>query len=208
MGKIYIIRHAQSIANEERRYSGNPKEDRGLSNLGKAQAQKIGEFFASKNIKHIYSSPFLRAQETANAIAKKCKVAKINLVDKFKEHECGDWNGKTELEIKERYPEAWAGWHRDPENNPIPGGETLREIQLRALPELYAILKKHAKEDVVIVTHYAVLNVLICSLIASLGNFRSFDSGNGTIAEFEIENVPRLKSYISHVDKLESGEEK
>ena len=208
MGKIYIIRHAQSIANEQRRYSGNSSEDQGLSKLGKAQAEKIGKFFISKNIKQIYSSPFLRAEQTANAIATKCKINKIHLVEKFKEHECGDWNGKTEIEIKEKYPQAWAGWHTDPENNPIPGGETLREIQLRALPELYTILKKHPNEDVVIVTHYAVLNVLICSLIASLGNFRSFDSGNGTIAEFEMENVPRLKSYISHVDKLEIGEEK
>ncbi|MBI5046385.1 histidine phosphatase family protein, partial [Candidatus Micrarchaeota archaeon] len=81
---------------------------------------------------------------------------------------------------------------------PIPLGETLFDVQARALPEFEKIVKKHKGQTIVIVTHYCVLNVLICALIASLANFRSFDSGTGTVAELELNNVPRLKSYTMH----------
>ncbi|MBI5227426.1 histidine phosphatase family protein [Candidatus Micrarchaeota archaeon] len=197
MGIIYIIRHAQSIANKKRIYNSNLNKDEGLSDLGKKQLKALVKLFKSKRtmrISVIYSSPFPRAIRTAQAIAK-ATGSKMEITESFRELDCGGWDGKTEKEIMEKFPEAWSGWHNDPENNPIPGGESLFEVQARVMPEFLKIAKRHNDGQIIIVTHYCVLNVILCSLISSLGNFRCFDSGNATIAKLKMNNVPRLEGY-------------
>ena len=193
--KIYLIRHCQSEANVKRLYNCTISDDNGLTDIGKTEATKLGEFFSKTEIVKIYTSPFPRALQTAAAIATFQNI-KPEIIENFKELECGEWNGKGEDEIMSRYPEAWKGWHYDPQNNPIPGGETLLEVQARVLPEFERIIKNHKEGNIVIVTHYCIFNVILCSLFSSLANFRSFDTHNGTVAEISMENVPRLKFYF------------
>ncbi|MFN7991220.1 MAG: histidine phosphatase family protein [Candidatus Micrarchaeia archaeon] len=196
MGSIYVIRHCQSIANSRRIYNCTIKGDEGLTELGKAQAAELAGHFAGRKVAKVYSSPFLRTRQTAERIAGAVGSV-VELVEQFGELGCGDWDGRSESEIIEGFPDAWKGWHYDPQNNPIPGGETLLEVQARVLPEFERLAKRHASEDFAIVTHYCVLNVIVCSLVSSLASFRSFDTGNGTVAEISMENVPRLRSFGS-----------
>lgn len=196
--KIYLIRHCQSNANARRQYNCSMKDDDGLSETGKTQAMELARFFSGIKIKSVYVSPFLRTRQTADIIARHLKT-EIEIDENFRELDCGEWNGKTEDEIKEKFPEEWRGWHYDPQNNPIPRGETLFEIEARVLPRFQHIIREHKNEDIAIVTHYCVFNVVMCSLFSSLANFRSFDTTNGTVAEIAMENVPRLRRYISPV---------
>lgn len=192
---LYLVRHAKSIANEKRLYSSRAETDEGLSEFGKEQAREVAEFFKSKEISKIYSSPFRRTIQTAEMIAKATNQNKINEVEELKELNCGDWEGHTETEIEKKFPEAWKGWHVDPQNNPIPKGESLIEVQARALPVLNKIIKENRGKEIIVVTHYCVFNTLLCSLISGLGNFRCFDTSNGTVARIIVENVPRLNVY-------------
>lgn len=196
--KIYVIRHCESKANAKRQYSCSIKDDEGLSDLGKIQARELAGFFSGIDIKKIYASPFLRTRQTADAIARYIKT-EMDIDENFRELDCGEWNGKTEDEIKEKFPNEWNGWHYDPQNNPIPKGESLFEIEARVLPQFQRIIKEHNNENVAIVTHYCIFNVLMCSLFSSLANFRCFDTTNGSVAEIAMENVPRLKRYISPI---------
>ncbi|MFH1520363.1 MAG: histidine phosphatase family protein [Candidatus Micrarchaeota archaeon] len=196
--KVYIIRHCQSKANSKRQYSCSIKDDDGLSDLGKTQARELAGFFSGIKIKKIYASPFLRTRQTADAIARYIKT-EIDVDESFRELDCGEWDGKTEDEIREKFPDEWKGWHYDPQNNPIPKGESLLEIGTRVLPRFHHIIREHKDENIIIVTHYCVFNVIMCSLFSSLANFRSFDTANGTVAEIVMENVPRLKEYTSSV---------
>ena len=198
--EVYLIRHCQSKANAKRRYNCSIKDDEGLSDIGKMQARELAGTLSGIPIKKIYSSPFLRTRQTADAIARYLKIG-IEIDEKFAEMDCGEWDGRTEDEIKEKFPEIWKGWHYDPQNNPIPGGETLLEIQARVLPRFQNLVRGHPNESIAIVTHYCVFNVVMCSLFSSLANFRSFDTTNGTLAEIAMENVPRLKKYIGLVQK-------
>jgi broad specificity phosphatase PhoE len=194
MALVYIIRHCQSKANLERRYNCTPAEDEGLSDEGVIEAEGVAGIFRGRPLGHVYTSPFPRARQTASRIGE-ASGAEVSEVDAFREMDCGEWNGRTEDEIISRFPEAWKGWHYDPQNNPIPGGESLLDVQARVLPEFERLVKKHWDAPFAIVTHYCVFNVLVCSLVSSLANFRCFDTGNGTVAEIAMENVPRLKLY-------------
>ena len=191
---VYLIRHCESVANTKRMYNCSIDADEGLSALGQKQAMKVGEFFRKKRLSAIYCSPFPRALQTAAEIAGHSGL-KTDIVDEFREHRCGQWDGKTEPEIMKAYPKAWEGWHKDPQNHPIPGGETLLEMEARALPRFEALTRSNKGKTFAIVTHYAIFNVIICSLVSSLASFRCFDTTNGTVAEIRMENVPRLQAY-------------
>ncbi len=193
-GTFYIVRHGTSIANERRIYSSVIAEDMGLSELGKKQVVGIAEFLENKDIGTIYSSPFKRAIQTSEAISKKTGCG-IKVTDALREMNCGKWEGYTEMQIQEKFRNAWKGWHYDPQNNPIPGGESLMELQARALPVFNTVVKESKGKNAVIVTHYCVFNVLLCSLVSSLANFRCFDTSPATIAEIRMENIPRLRIY-------------
>ncbi|MGV8085013.1 MAG: histidine phosphatase family protein [Candidatus Bilamarchaeum sp.] len=202
---VYIVRHCQSIANSKRLYNSKAEADEGLSDIGLLQAEYVGQHFASKKIDLIVTSPFKRTVQTSKAIEKYTK-AKIIPTAALRELDCGEWDGETEDKILEKFPEAWRGWHYDPQNNPIPGGESLIEVQVRALSEFESVVKKNPGKSIVFVTHYCVFNVLMCSLLASLANFRSFDTSNGSIAEIRLNNVPRLQSYFCPVKSINTIE--
>ncbi len=191
---VFLVRHCQSIANAERRYNCDINRDKGLSRLGHMQADYLERYFGKKRLAAVYSSPFKRALDTARAIAHPYKL-EPQAMREFGELDCGQWNGLGELEIVANYPNEWKNWQYDPQRNPIPGGETLLGVQTRALPALEKLIHKHPDQNIAVVTHYCVLNVLLCSLVSSLGNFRCYDSGNATVAEIVMDNVPRLKFY-------------
>jgi len=193
-GTFYLVRHGTSVANERRIYSSIIEQDIGLSELGKKQALGIGEFLENKEIGIIYSSPFKRAIQTSEVISKKTGCG-IKITYALREMNCGKWEGHTEMQIQEKFKNAWKGWHYDPQNNPIPEGESLMEVQARVLPVFNKIIKESKGKNSVVVTHYCVFNVLLCSLVSSLANFRCFDTAPATIAEIRMENIPRLRIY-------------
>ncbi len=74
MAKLYLIRHAEPAA----LWGSHP--DPGLSDLGKAQADSVGQALASLGISNLVTSPLARCQETASPLADMLAVtAKINL---------------------------------------------------------------------------------------------------------------------------------
>ena len=66
---IYLIRHGQTETNKEHRLQG--RSDIPLNDLGRKQAQTAAGWFRSQGIVFdiIYSSPLIRAVETARIIA-------------------------------------------------------------------------------------------------------------------------------------------
>jgi broad specificity phosphatase PhoE len=71
--EIYILRHGESEANEANIAQGS-EYDTGLTALGREQGEKTGEYLKKyrikdKNFDAIYSSPLMRALETAEIIS-------------------------------------------------------------------------------------------------------------------------------------------
>jgi broad specificity phosphatase PhoE len=150
MSYLYLIRHCQSIANVKRIYNGEIEEDEGLSPHGIKQAETLGKYFEDKEISLIIASPFKRTRQTADFISRYAPRAKVEFDHSIREHECGKWNGKKETEIKKKFPMEWAGWRFDPQNNPIPEGESLFDIQSRALPTIQRTVTKNKGKNMVI----------------------------------------------------------
>jgi broad specificity phosphatase PhoE len=132
-----------------------------LNDEGKRQAAALGEALRSVPISAIYSSPLERAQETAAAIAHDghatCITEDLNEVD------FGDWTGMPFATLDQR--RDWLLFNRARSTSPIPGGERMRDVQLRACRALTRIARAHPDETVALISHGDVLRALVAHVL-------------------------------------------
>jgi len=96
--KIYSIRHGQTTGDIEGRFGGT--YDDNLSDKGVKQANELAEKLKNFGIEIIYSSPYFRARETAEILAKKLNIS-VRIVNDLRERDvCGQLSGK----LKSDYP--------------------------------------------------------------------------------------------------------
>ena len=151
MARLILIRHAESVANAERRFTHGPHEL--LSERGRAEARDRGLFVRERFAPEaLYCSPFARAIETARLIGEALGL-EPQRVDDLREQDFGRLRGQP-YAVLDRDPErARSGrWHYRP-----PGGETLEEVTRRAGPALDGIAARHAGREVLVVSHGAVM---------------------------------------------------
>src|SRR5439155_10647674 len=111
----------------------------------------------------IYTSPQLRAAETATAIGEALGLIPTAL-DDLRELDVGDLEGLTAGEVAERHPDfltAWSG--ADGGNVRLPAGESLAEVQGRVWSAVESIRgEQEADASVVAVSHTMALHALVC----------------------------------------------
>jgi broad specificity phosphatase PhoE len=165
---IYLIRHGETASNVEGRFRG--RADIPLSENGFRQAEALGLAFRDIELSAIYSSPLIRAMQTAEAVAKGRKTPIIEH-ESFLNIDLGDWTGKPRAEIEAKYPELWQKWRTVPEDMVIPGGEGVMDVMRRSLDGLNALAAKHMGEKIAVVSHRAVLKPLIAGALGILKPF-------------------------------------
>ena len=69
--KIFIVRHGARVDTHNPLWAATAKfpHDPGLSDLGHEQAERLATHLQHEGITHIYSSPYLRARQTAQPLA-------------------------------------------------------------------------------------------------------------------------------------------
>ena len=114
--RLVLVRHGLSSFNEKGLIQGRT-DDSFLTEKGYKQALNSGEALSDINFDKIYSSPLVRAAETAKTIQKNLKGEHNIIYDKnLLEVDLSSWSGLTINEIKNKYPEKYLLWKNDPEN--------------------------------------------------------------------------------------------
>ena len=132
--RLVLVRHGLSSFNEKGLIQGRT-DDSYLTDKGYEQALKSGKALSSINFDQIYSSPLLRAVETAKIIQKNLKGENNIEYDKnLLEVDLSKWSGLTINEIKNKYPENYLLWKNDPENLKLEGNDNLT---FQPIQELY-----------------------------------------------------------------------
>jgi 2,3-bisphosphoglycerate-dependent phosphoglycerate mutase len=155
--RVLAMRHGETAWNVDTRIQGSL--DIGLNERGRAQAERLGAALQGEPITAIYSSDLWRAYDTALAISKATGVNIITDVG-LRERGFGVFEGKTYAEIGERWPEMALRWRRrDPDFCPE-GGESLTMFRDRVLTASQALTARHPGEQIAIVAHGGVMDVL------------------------------------------------
>jgi len=156
--RLILVRHGETIWNDERRYQG--EADLPLSESGEIQARQVAVRLADEAIDLIYSSDLKRALQTADRVAA-VHGTKIIVERRLRELSFGAWEGLTYAEIQERYPQALARWEEEPLVTAPPGGESLNGLVGR-VKDFCDDLKRLEEETVLLVSHGGPLRELIC----------------------------------------------
>jgi alpha-ribazole phosphatase len=159
---LYMVRHGQTAASRENRFSGS--SDPPLTAAGEAMAEAFARAYASLTWDAIYSSPMLRTRQTADALGRLTGVH-VTLEDGLKEIGYGEWEGLKQEDVKARWPEAFKYWADDVASRGTPGGETAFHVAARAMPVVEAIRYRHQGGNVLLVSHKATLRVITCALL-------------------------------------------
>jgi len=181
--KLYVVRHAQSIGNEQRIHCGQ-RRDFGLSELGKKQAKEVANFFRNIPIEKIYSSDSLRAKDTAKELAK-LKEIKIIEDKRLREFDKGDFVD-VEWSLCVKYKEKIVKEKNLPFYEiAFPNGESEIENKKRVEEFLKEVLSKQ-KDNIVIFAH-AGTNRIIHAVLMNLSFEEAYalPQKNGCINEFE-----------------------
>ena len=131
MAKIYLVQHAESIANTKGIYQGQTYNT-GLSLLGKKQAKSLALKFAKIPIAKIITSPLLRTRETALVVSK-LNGAGIFLEEAIIETNHGKWEGEKKAAIVRTWRKIYKNWLDNPPGVKFPGGEAFLYTQKRVL---------------------------------------------------------------------------
>jgi len=177
--RLYLVRHGQVADGHTHRYHGN--NDIGLSPEGKRQLQRLAQELASVPLAAVYASDLRRSREGADCLGQERQL-EPQVIPEFREIHFGVWEGLSFAEIAEHYPEELEGRFRDLAGYRIPGGESLRDLQNRALPCLQEILARHPGQSLALVAHAGVNRVILCdALNLPLDNIFRLDQNYGCL---------------------------
>jgi alpha-ribazole phosphatase len=158
MLKLFLVRHGESAWNQQHLYTG--QQDVPLSELGHAQAARLVQALAQVTFVGIYASPLQRAYATAAPVAESKQQA-IRADARLAEIHHGAWEGKPAAVVRERHAQEYLAWRTQPHTVQMPDGESLLDVARRVQSFLRDVLAAHPDGNVLIVTHDAVLRVIV-----------------------------------------------
>ncbi|OGB69533.1 histidine phosphatase family protein [Malikia spinosa] len=156
--RILALRHGETTWNQDKRLQGHL--DIPLNPRGYWQAARAADALREEAIAAVYSSDLERAHQTASAIATALAMD-VRTHSGLRERHFGDFQGKTWTELELEEPEATLAWRtRVPDFAPGGGGETLLQLRERIESTINEIAARHSGEQIVIVAHGGVLDML------------------------------------------------
>jgi len=129
-----------------------------LTAQGREQADALARRLEEVPIDAIYSSPLERCRETAAPLSRTRGVA-TQVHRGLIETGYGEWTGRSIRQLTRT--RLWRTLQRTPSAIRFPGGETLRDVQARALDAVETITDSHPRGTVVVVTHADVVRLLL-----------------------------------------------
>ena len=148
--KLYLIRHGESKGNQRDVFLGHTDLD--LTELGRRQAVKTGEYLKQFPIDEIYASDLLRAFHTAEAMSAMINIP-IKKERRLREIFCGEWEDQPFSLLLEKYPQSYGAWIKDIDNAHPDGGESTLQLQERVIAGLRDIAENNQGKSVAVFTH-------------------------------------------------------
>lgn len=190
MTRIYLIRHAESIANAKGIYQGQ-SYDSDLSPLGIKQAEALRQRFSNIPLDAIYSSPLRRTMQTARAIHAHHPNLRIETIRDLMETNHGEWEGKSKQEIEQHWPELYHLWQTTPSIVQFPGGEHFQETARRVISWFKSAMTTDM--TMAVVTHVNVIQILIAHIHGlPLDELRKFSVGSTAVTQVESHSPARI----------------
>lgn len=160
MTTFFLVRHAtcdpvgHSIAG---RASGVH-----LNVEGHRQAATLVDRFEDTHIDAVYTSPLERARETIEPFAR-TRGIEVSVVPAIIELDFGEWTGARLDELEA--DATWKLFNAARSTTRIPGGETMREAQTRAVSFLESAAERAPESRNIIVSHGDIIRAIVMNFL-------------------------------------------
>ncbi|HVQ44839.1 MAG TPA: 2,3-bisphosphoglycerate-dependent phosphoglycerate mutase [Candidatus Saccharimonadia bacterium] len=161
-GTLILARHGESEFNAKGLWTGI--WDIPLTDKGRGQAKQMGEALADLKPSVAFTSALIRAQETLKLmLAANDWDIPTHQAHQLNERDYGKLTGLNKWEVEKQYgEEQFTKWRRG-WDFPVPGGETLKDVQARALPyfQTHIVPLLEAGQTVLVSAHGNSLRALM-----------------------------------------------
>ena len=131
MATVILLRHGRTSANASGTLAGRTPGVH-LDEVGRCQAERAAERLAVVPLAELVTSPMERCKETAKAVAARQAARPRVRTDKaLTEWDYGEWQGRKLRELARL--SLWKTVQANPSAATFPGGESLSEMQGRAV---------------------------------------------------------------------------
>jgi probable phosphoglycerate mutase len=151
--ELLVLRHAEVHNPKDIVYGRLPRF--GLSRQGRAQALRAARFLSGRTLAAIYTSPLLRARQTARIVAQEHPDVPLHLARPLIEVRTG-YQGSPNSILK-------AGFSFY-EPLKAPDDETMEDVRARLLAFARTLLRRHAGKSVLLVSHADPIAILRLAL--------------------------------------------
>ncbi len=175
--QLIFTRHGESQANTlgiiSNRDLAHP-----LTEKGRTQGKALAESLVAAGIHSIYSSPILRAQQTAELVAKHLGLP-FHTSSALREFDCGVMEGRGNKAAWTAHHNVVAAWDAGRFDERIEDGESFNDVRARFIPFTKTLVAEHGDNDgaVLLISHGGVLQQMLPVALNNVN--RSFTQEHG-----------------------------
>lgn len=163
---LYLVRHGQSMGNVDQGYIAGRSDKKGLTPKGKSQIVRTAWELKNIPFKTIYSSPVVRAKESATILHNLLNVP-LKTLEFIQEMSYGDYEGEYFWINLEKKMKDFEGFNKKIDHA-FPNGESMQMISDRIWEgwnKWLSTIDTDEKANIMFVSHDAIISSLLFILM-------------------------------------------
>lgn len=194
--RIILVRHGETEWNRLHRFQG--RSDIPLNPKGNNQARALALALKNEPLTAIYSSPLERAVETACHIGTFHPSTPLIKESGLMEMDLGEFEGMEAQQWAVQHQDFRKVWEKNPAALTIPGGESLKEVQQRAVEVLNRISAPYEPDSTLLICshNFVIISLLCYASKTPLDQFRELRQDTAALnimykdgTDFQVEKV-------------------
>lgn len=183
MKELFLVRHAETDWNSERRLQGHA--DRPLSRRGRGQAVALAVHLRDMQFDAVFSSDLQRTLDTAALAGFPAQASNL-----WREFDVGHWSGRVIDDIVAKEGDAYSRWRAG--DHAPPGGEAWSAFEARIRCGL-AVLEAISGR-VLLVTHSGVIRAIM-KIMLGIPPGTLAAVGHASVSVLSAKPAPNLACY-------------
>jgi broad specificity phosphatase PhoE len=198
MVTVFLLRHGETAWNKLGRVMGRTQVPLGADGI--EQIKKIAPLIATLKLEAIYTSPLLRAVQTAKLVAAGTKLP-ICRSEGLNEIAFGEWTGRHFDDLID--DELYRRFIKSPAKTVLPGGETISDVQRRGLKVIHEAAQKVPGGRFLFVSHGDVIRAILCHYMKlPLNEYRRLRVDNGSLSALQTDRRWAEIKYINYLHEI------
>ena len=202
LANLYLVRHGQTDWNHRGRVMGRRPVP--LNKTGSQQVQCLALSLKSWPIEKMVSSPLLRTVESAKVISGALGLP-FEEDEGLSEISVGEWEGKYWNQMDS--DPILKAFETTPSKTRPPGGETLTEVQTRAVKSISRLTQEGAISNLLLISHADTIRAILAHYIRiDLDSSRRLQIDNASLSIIKI-NPDKgrliLMNYLADPERLQ-----